>query len=247
MWLVCSLTEKTVTFRIDVDTPTGSLLLNRLHLRSGYLRYLRTLVGLMREFGIRATFMFIPNRTTPSPEILGEVLDTGSEVALHADEVLAAKLTEQKKEMEEAIGRPVSGLSYHGRDLLDFFVHKITRKNRYVAYHNPFSAMLAGFRYDATGYLATRPEFLRTSEKRILLFHSYRDITLGPPILDLKGTLLQHSMNIYMIHPNYLDKYGFRRERRHEIGAIFDHISKSGVRIKTYVEICEEYERMAGS
>lgn len=86
------LPEKTVTFRIDVDTPTGSLLLNRLHLKWGYLNYLRVLLELMREFGIKATFMFIPNRTTPSPEILGEVLDTGSEVALHADEVFPAKL-----------------------------------------------------------------------------------------------------------------------------------------------------------
>ena len=241
------LPEKTVTFRIDVDTPTGSLLLSRLHLKWGYLRYLRTLLGLMREFGIRATFMFIPDRTTPSAEILGEVLDTGSEVALHADEVLPTKLAEQKVEMEKTIGRPVSGMSYHGRDLIDFVVHKITRKSRYVAYHNPFSAMRAGFRYDATGYLTDEPDFLRLSGKRILLFHNYRDITLGPPISNLGDTLLQQSMNIYMIHPNYLDKYGFRRQRRDDIRAIFEHVSKSEVEIKTYVEICEEFERMARS
>lgn len=241
------LTERTVTFRIDVDTPTGSLLLNRLHLKSGYLHYLRTLLDLMREFEIKATFMFIPNRTTPSAEILGEVLDTGSEIALHADEVLTTRLAGQKLEMERVVGRPVSGLSYHGRDLIDFLVHKITRKNRYVAYHNPFSAMLAGFRYDATGYLANQPDFLSLTGRRILLFHNYRDITLGPPIADIGGTLLQQSMNIYMIHPNYLDKYGFRRKRRDEIRAIFDYVSRSEVKIKTYVEICEEFERMAGS
>jgi peptidoglycan/xylan/chitin deacetylase (PgdA/CDA1 family) len=240
------MTGRTVTFRIDVDTPTGSLLLNRLHLKPGYLRYLRTLLGLMREFGIKATFMFIPNRTTPSAEILGEVLDTGSEVALHADEVLSTRLAEQKADMERSIGKPVAGLSYHGRDLIDFFVHKVTRKNRYVAYHNPFSAMLAGFRYDATGYLANQPGFLRLAGNRILLFNGYRDITYGPPIPDIKSTLLQQSINIYMIHPNYLDKYGFRRKRRDEIRAIFDHVSRSEVKIKTYVEICEEYERMAG-
>lgn len=241
------LPDKTVTFRIDVDTPTGSLLLNRMHMKRGYLRYLRTLLGMMREFGIKATFMFIPDRTTPSPEILGQVLDTGSEVALHADEVLPAKLKEQRAAMERVIGRPIFGMSYHGRDLIDFLAHKITRKNRYVAYHNPFSAMLAGFRYDATGYLPDRPDFLRLSGKRILLFHNYRDITLGPPISDLGRTLLQQSANIYMIHPNYLDRYGFRRQRRDDIRAIFEHVSKSKAQIKTYVEICEEYERMAGS
>lgn len=241
------LPEKTVTFRIDVDTPTGSLLLNRLHLKWGYLNYLRVLLELMREFGIKATFMFIPNRTTPSPEILGEVLDTGSEVALHADEVFPAKLTEQKAEMEKTVGRPVSGISYHGRDLIDFLVHKITRKSRYVGYHNPFSAMMAGFRYDATGYLRDQPDFLHLTGRRILLFHKYRDVTLGPQISDLEDTLLQQSMNLYMIHPNYLDKYGFRRERRDEIRAIFEHVSKHEVEIKTYVEICEEYERMARS
>lgn len=242
-----NLPAKSVTFRIDVDAPTGSLLLNRLHLKWGYLSYLRTLLGLMREFGIKGTFMFIPNRTTPSPEILGDVLDTGSEIALHADEVLPARLAEQKAEMEGAIGRHVSGISYHGRDLIDFIVHKITRKSRYVAYHNPFSSMLAGFRYDATGYLSGQPDFLHLSGRRILLFHKYRDITLGPRILNLDSTLLQESVNICMIHPNYLDKYGFRRERRDEIRAIFEHVSKQEVQIKTYVEICEEYERMAGS
>lgn len=201
----------------------------------------------MTEFGIKASFMFIPNRTTPSPEILGEILDTRSEVAFHADEVITSKLAAQKAEMERVIGRPVSGISYHGRDLIDLLVHKITRKNRYVAYHNPFSAMLAGFRYDATGYLADRPDFLRLGENRILLFHKYRDITFGPPISDLAGTLLQEQMNIYMIHPNYLGKYGFRRRRRDDVRAIFEHVSKRDVQIKTYVEICEEYERMAGS
>jgi len=137
------MSQKQVIFRIDVDTPTGSLFLNRLHLKIGYLQYLRTLLSLLAEFSLKASFMFIPNRTTSSPEILGEVLDTGSEIALHADEVLATKLAEQKLEMERAIGRQVVGLSYHGRDLMDFLVHKITRKNRYVAYH------ISG-RYEAT-------------------------------------------------------------------------------------------------
>lgn len=236
-----------VVFRIDVDTPTGSLLLNRLHLKQGYLRYLRTLIRLMKEFGIKATFMFIPNRTTPSVEILGEILDTKSEVALHADEVLAQTLAAQKVGMEKAVGREISGMSYHGRDLLDFVVHKITRKNRYVAYQNPFTAMLAGFRYDATGYLQAPPEFLHLGSKRILLFQTYRDITAGPQISNLDETLLKQPSNIFMIHPNYLDKYGFRRRRSDEIRAIFELVVKREAQVRTYGEICEEYERMARS
>jgi hypothetical protein len=243
---VSDLSEKQAVFRIDVDAPTGSLLSNRLHLKHGYLRYLRTLIRQMTEFGIKATFMFIPNRTTPTPDILGEILDTQSEIALHADEVLPGKLAQQKTEMERAVGESISGISYHGRDLIDFIVHKITRKNRYVAYHNPFSSMLAGFRYDATGYVQNRPEFLSLSDKRILLFPNYRDITLGPPIVRFES-LLQQQLNLYMIHPNYLDKYGFRRSRRDEIRAIFDHVTKRGAQVRTYAEVCEDYERMARS
>lgn len=240
------MTERQVIFRIDVDTPTGSLLLNRLHLKQGYLRYLDTLISLLTEFGIKASFMFIPRRTTPSPEVLGQVLDTGSEIALHADEVLAPKLAQQKEEMEQLVGRPVLGMSYHGRDLSDVLVHRLTRKNRYVAYHNPFASLLAGFEYDATGYLAERPEFLRMGAKSILLFQNYRDITLGPPIGSRDETLLQRDMNIYMIHPNYLDRYGFRRSRRDDVKHVFEHVRKQGVRVRTYAEVCEEYKRMAG-
>jgi peptidoglycan/xylan/chitin deacetylase (PgdA/CDA1 family) len=239
------LTEKQVIFRIDVDTPTGSLLLNRLHLKHEYLRYLKTLFRMLTEFGIKASFMFIPGRTIPSGEILGELLDTGSEVALHADEVLPDKLAQQKTEIERAVGSPVSGISYHGRDLIDLVVHKVTRKSRYIAYHNPFSSMLAGFRYDATGYLRERPEFLRLSNKRILLFQNYRDITLGPPIASLDETLLFQPLSVYMIHPNYLDKYGFRRSRRDDIRRVFEFVMKQGAQVRTFAEVCEEYEQMA--
>ena len=234
-----------VVFRIDVDTPTGSLLRNRLHLKLGYLRYLKTLIELMEEFGVKATFMFIPNRTTPTPEVLGRILDTKSEVALHADEVLSRTLAIQKAEMEMAVGREILGVSYHGRDLIDFIVHKITRKNRYVAYHNPFSAMLAGFRYDATGYLRSKPEFLRLGDKRILLFQTYRDITAGRQISNLDEVLLKEPLSNFMIHPNYLDKYGFRRRRREEVRAIFEYVVKREAQVRTYGEICEEHERMA--
>ena len=243
--MVSPLTGKQVIFRIDVDTPTDSLFLNRLHLKHGYLHYLRTLFHLMGEFGIRASFMFIPNRTAPSPDILGEVLDTGSEVALHADEVVPERLARQRMEMEQIVGRPIIGISYHGRDLIDFIAQTITRKTRYVVYHNPFSSMLAGFRYDATGYLTDRPEFLHLSDKRILLFQNYRDITLGPPITRLHESLLLQPLSIYMIHPNYLDKYGLRRPRRGQIRTIFEHIVKRGAQVRTFAEVCEEYERMA--
>jgi len=242
------LSEKQVVFRIDVDTPTGSLVLNRLHLRKGYLKYLGTVIQLMKEFGIKASFMFIPARTTPTPEILTELLDTESEVALHADEVLPERLAEQKAEMERTVGRSIVGISYHGRDLVDLIAHAITRKHRYLAYHNPYSSMLAGFRYDATGvYQIEKPEFLHLSNRRILLFPSYRDITYGEPIARLEEIMLQKELNIYMIHPNYIDKYGFRRKRRDEVRSVFEYVTRKEAQVRTYAELCEEYERMAGS
>jgi len=245
-------TDKEVIFRIDVDTPTGSLLLNKLHLKRGYLGYLRTLIALMKQFGIKASFMFIPGRTTPSPEILGEILDTDSEIALHAVEVIPETLCKQKAEMEKDVGRPILGISYHGRDLLDSVLHELTRKSRYVAYYNPFESLLAGFRYDATGYsyLPDEPTFLHLSERRILLFKGYVDITwgsrYGPPMPKPDDKYLRQGLNIFMIHPNYLDRYGFRRATRDDVRAVFGHVVKQEARVRTYAEVCEEHEGVAG-
>jgi hypothetical protein len=82
--------------------------------------------------------MFIPYRTTPTEDVLGELSDLGCEVAVHADEVLPGKLSTQREMMEKIAGREVSGVAYHGRDLSDVLIHKLTGKTRYISYHNPF-------------------------------------------------------------------------------------------------------------
>ena len=240
-----------VIFRVDVDTPTASLILNKVQLKLNYLQYLNNLIDLMAEFGIRGTFMFIPNRTTPPADIVGRILDTGSEIGLHAVEVLPDRLRREKSEMEEKTGSQICGLSYHGWDLLDFVLSKLTRKSRYVAYHNPFASLLAGFCYDATGYPYVRSplEFLYTSDTRILLFKACLTIThKRNAALVLKSYrslagwagFLQDGLNVFMIHPNHLGRYGFRSAKREVVRAVFDHVVKHGAEVRTYAEVCSE-------
>lgn len=49
---------KSVIVRVDVDTPTDSLLLNKLRFKKSYLRYLFGVFDLSMEYGVKMSFMF---------------------------------------------------------------------------------------------------------------------------------------------------------------------------------------------
>jgi hypothetical protein len=238
-----SVRAREVIFRFDVCTPTASLLLNRLHLKFGYLHHLKVIVSLLREHGIRGTFMFIPYRTTPTEDVLGELSDLRCEVAVHADEVLPGRLSTQREMMERIAGREVSGVAYHGRDLSDILIHKLTGKTRYISYHNPFVSLQAGFKYDATGFTSGKPEFLEFGGRRILLFQSFRDLTAGPRIGQVPESMFEDSLNIFLVHPRFLKRYGFMKGRIDSVRNVFDYVRKLEISTKTYREV---YERFIG-
>jgi hypothetical protein len=237
-----SVNAKEIIFRFDVCTPTASLLLNRLHLKFGYLDHLKLIISLVREHGIRGTFMFIPYRTTPTEELVGELVDLRCEIAVHADEVLPDRLSSQREMMERIAGREVVGVSYHGRDLSDILIHKVTGKTRYLAYRNPFVSLQAGFKYDATGFISGKPEFLEFGDRRILLFQSCHDLTAGPRITQLPQNHFAESMfadtlSIFLIHPRFLKRYGYMRGRMHSIRNVFDYLRRKDIPTRTYQEI----------
>ncbi len=235
---------KEVVLRIDVDTPTGSLALNRLRLRFGYLHYLRNLISLLKEYQAKASFMFIPNRTTPTRDLADELRDLGCEIGVHADEVLSERLRGQREQFERIVGGRVLGITYHGRDLVDLVIHKLTRKNRYVAYHNPFVSLLAGFAYDATGFASGKPRFLRYGEEKILLFQSYRDITAGSLVNDVDPSWYGSDFTVLLIHPNYLDRYGFRKRRKNLVERVLDYARRNDIEFRTYGEVYERFSKL---
>jgi hypothetical protein len=236
-------------FRFDVCSPTASLCLNRLHLKFGYLKHLQLIISLMREHGIKGTFMFIPFVTTPTKEVLGELSDLECEVAVHADEVLPDRLSSQRKMMERVVGQEIVGVSYHGRDLSDLIIHKLTGKTRYVSYHNPFVSLQAGFKYDASGFASGKPEFLQFGRRRILLFQSCRDLTggskdlTGPRISPMPESIFEDSMSIFLIHPRYLNRYGFMRKRIDSVRNVFDYVRKTDIPTRTYHEVLKRFLR----
>jgi len=201
------------------------------------------MISLMREHGIRGTFMFIPDRTTPTKELLGELFDLKCEVAVHADEVLPDRLSSQRKMMARISEREVVGISYHGRDLSDVLIHKVTGKTRYVSYHNPFVSLQAGFEYDATGFSSNKPEFLEFGGRRILLFQGFQDLTAGPRLGQLPESMFGDTLSIFLIHPRYLKRYGFMKERIGSVESVFDYVRRAEIPTRTYHEVLDRFLR----
>lgn len=239
---------------MDVCAPTASMLSNRLKWPRDYLKYLNVLIGLIRENGVKATFFFIPGRTVPTSAISRDLVDLQCEIAMHADEVLPQLLLSQRQRMEQMIEDDIHGLSYHGRDLSDFIIHKLTRKNRYIAYHNPFASLRAGFRYDATGFVSDKPRFLEFGNERILLFPGFIDLTAGsfavryktycdPEPLSRIGEVTDPvsdaALSIFLIHPFYLSRYGFKKSRMRSVASVFDYVRKNNIPTKTYNEVLD--------
>jgi len=203
--------------------------------------------------------MFVPNRTMPMKTLIGELADLGCEIALHSDEVLPDRLSSQRETMERVIGDKIYGVSYHGKDLSDQFIHKLTGKTRYVSYHNPYVSLQAGFEYDATGFTSGRPQFLEYSGKRILLFPGFSDITAGPiPVQydtydkpakhDTKTwaieSVFDKPLSIFLIHPFYLNRYGFKKGRIDLVGRIFDYVRRNGLAVRTYKQVLHQTRGM---
>ena len=252
---------KKVIFRVDVCLPTASMFSNRLKLRFGYLKYLNTLFSLMREHGITATLMFVPNRTEPTEQLVGELVDLRCEIAMHADEVVPDRLSCQARKMEKIVGRRIRGISYHGRDLSDFLIHKFTRKTRYIAYHNPFASLQAGFEYDATGFVSNRPQSLEFGTKRILLFQGFTDVTARPmPVRYdtydrprklhtdewIEESMFDDPFAIFLVHPFYLNRYGYKKKRIRLVSALFDYVRRKEFTVRTYEQALQEIGLASG-
>jgi len=231
---------KEVIFRVDVCVPTGSFWLNRLHVNLGHLNYLDRILLLMRDNGIRATFMFVPHRTIPGEELVGEIRDLGSEIALHADEVDPIKLASQREQMTAVVGEKVVGISYHGRDLSDLIIHKLTRKTRYISYHNPFVSLQAGFEYDVSGFSLDRPRFLSYAGRRILLFQPCVDITSQSQSRQVDERMFGDHISVLLIHPFLLGRYGLRKSRMDEVDGMFNYVRKKEFVIRTCKDVLRE-------
>lgn len=237
---------KNVIVRVDVDTPTDSLLLNKLKLKKGYLKYLFDVFGLSREYGVKLSFMFRVPFTLPSDEIVRGIQDVDGEIALHSEGFSVDIIMREKKLLEERVGE-VFGVSYHGCDLEDNILYKLTRNKRIIQVSGtPFHSMLAGFKYHADGY-CEKPTYLRFGNRKIVVFphHLTLDKTPhSPPKEKVEEFLTKKPLPVLMFHPNYLKHYGFRKPTLSGIREIFNYINKMGYATRTFKEM---YLRLVGS
>lgn len=225
---------KDVIIRIDVDTPTDSLLLNKLRVKRRYLSYLLNVFDLAREYGVKMTFMFRVPYTIPSNDIIQNIKEIDGEIALHSEGYSKEEIIREKRQLEARIGE-VFGVSYHGCDLNDYILYKLTRNRRIILVSGtPFHSLLAGFKYHADGY-CKKPTYLRFGDRSIIVFPSHLTLD-NTPKEKVEEFLTKMSFPILMFHPNYLKHYGFRKPTLSIIREVFNYINKMDYTTRTFKE-----------
>jgi len=233
---------KKVTTRVDVDVPNSSLLKNKLKIKGG-CKYLQRVLKVSEEHGIKLAVMFRPVYAKPAQEIINAVLEHGNEIALHADNISVAGLTKERRLLETIGNIRVEGLAYHGGDLIDNIVFKIFRKEKYGGSPGtPFQALLADFKYDATGYsnTPTKPTLFSMGKKSLIVFQHHATVE-GIPGLQKTESLFKNDYTILVFHSNYLWRYGFRKPTIRLLEKIFDYIRKSDLEQLTFTEWIKRY------
>lgn len=232
---------KKVTMRVDVDVPNSSVIRNKLKIDSG-CKYFTRVLRICEEHGIKLVVMFRPVYAMPAAEIIDVVLKQGNEIALHADNISMAGLIMERELLEARSNVKIEGLAYHGGDLIDNIIFKIFKKEKYQGSPGtPFQALLAGFKYDATGYPNTpsNPTLLRMGKKSITVFQGHIPIDwVSPQNIE---SLFRNDYTILVFHSNYLWGYGFRKPTIHLLEKIFDYIRKSNFEQLTFTEWIKHY------
>jgi len=232
---------KKVTTRVDVDVPTSSLVRNKLKINGG-CKYFHRVLKICEEHGIKLVVMFRPVYAMPAEEIFHAVPEHGNEIALHADSISGEGLLRERVLLETLGNVKVEGLAYHGGDLLDNIVFKILKKEKYRGNPGtPFQALLAGFKYDATGYQNTPsdPTLLSMEKKSVVVFQQH--ITIDWVSTQKIESLFKNDYTILVFHSNYLWGYGFRKPTLHVLEKIFDYIRKSNFEQLTFTEWIKHY------
>jgi hypothetical protein len=89
------------------------------------------------------------------------------------------------------------------------------------------------------GFASGKPELLQFGGRRILLFQSCRDLTAGPRISKMPESMFEDSLSIFLVHPRFLKRYGFMRERIDSARNVFDYVRKVEIATKTYHGVLE--------
>jgi len=232
---------KKVTTRVDVDVPNSSLIKNKLKV-NGRCKYFGKVLKVCEEHGIKLSVMLRPVYAMPAEEIINKLLEHGHEIALHPDSISVAELTKERQLLEAHCNVKVEGLAYHGGDLLDNLAYKILKKEKYRGNPGtPFQALLAGFKYDATGYENTpsNPTLFGIEKKSITVFQQHA--TVDWISLQAIESLFKNDYTILVFHSNYLWGYGFRKQTISVLEEIFDYLRKSDFEQLTFSEWIKNY------
>jgi len=234
---------KQVTLRVDVDVSNSSLIKNKLGI-NGECKYFNKVLEICEEHGIKIVVMFRPIYAVPSEETINATLEHKHEICLHADSVSAEGLVRERNLLEKCAKVKIDGLAYHGGDLIDNFVFKVLRKEKYRGHPGtPFQAMLAGFKYDATGYENTprAPTLLSMGKNSIIVFQQHMTIDwLSPEKVE---SLFKNDYTILVFHSNYLSRYGFRKPTLPILERVFNYIRKSDFEQLTFTEWIKRNEK----
>jgi len=230
-----------VTLRVDVDVPHSSLLKNKLRI-SGGCKYFDKVLKVCEEHGIKIAVMFRPLHAMPSEEIINATLEHKHEICLHADGVSVAGLSMEKRLLEEHTKVKIEGLGYHGGDLIDTLAFKVLRREKYRGNPGtPFQAMLAGFKYDATGYTNApeTPTLLNMEKNSVIVFQQHA--TIDWISLEKIESLFKNDYTILAFHSNYLHGYGLRKPTFPILKSIFQYIRKTDLEQLTFTQWITRY------
>jgi len=232
---------KEVTLRVDVDVSNSSLLRNKLGVNGG-CRHFSKVLKICEEHGTEIAVMFRPIGAMPTEDIINATLEQKHEICLHPDSVSVTGLSMERRQLEDRAKVRVEGLAYHGGDLIDTLAFKLLRREKYRGNPGtPFQAMLAGFKYDATGYHNTpeTPTLLSMANSSIIVFQQHHTIDWVPE--EKIESLFRNDYTILAFHSNYLDGYGFRKPTFPVIEKIFGYIRKSDFEHLTFSEWITQY------
>lgn len=231
---------KKVTIRVDVDVANASLLKNKIGINSR-CKYFEKVLKTCEEHGMKISVMFRALYAAPSKEILNATMERKHEICLHADSVSVDELSLEKRLLEKRTGIKIEGLAYHGGDLIDTMVSRVLRKEKYRGNHaTPFQAMLAGFKYDATGYNHTpaTPTLFSFGKNSIIVFQQHVTIDWFSKEIE---SLFRDDYTILVFHSNYLWGYGFRKPTLPTLEKVFNYIRRSNLEQLTFTEWIERY------
>jgi hypothetical protein len=226
--------NQTAVLRVDVDTPTSSLLRNKLRIKTPYLAYLDTVFNLCDEFRCPMVFMFRVPDTLPTNKVIERIRETKSEAALHSEGISTARIVWEKKMLENKTS--ISGISFHGNDLDDHLLALVTRNPKFrIPPGTPFQALEAGFKYYSDGYCDT-PTFLSLGTKRLLLFPKVVCLDMMT-VENMKEHIESHTFGNLLFHPNYLLSYGLREPTLRKVRFALETLRKHNFTITTYEQI----------